>query len=76
MEVVALGVALIVLMVNTNIQILEISVHIVAQVLLVAVLLVHLESISTNQGKGSVVIVDLIHMVVVHIVHLENMNIK
>jgi hypothetical protein len=73
---VVLEVALIVLMVNTNIPTLVRSVHIVIQVLSVAVLIAHLESTSMNQDKVNVVIADQVLMEVVRIVHLENMNIS
>jgi hypothetical protein len=74
--VVVLEVAPIVPMVNTNIPILVRSVHIVVQLLLVALLTAHLESTSMNLGKVNVVIVDQVLMEVVRIVHLENMNIS
>jgi hypothetical protein len=74
--VAVLEVALIVLMVNTNIPTLVRSVHIVVQVLSVAVLTAHLESTSMNQDKVNVVIADQVLMEVVRIVHLENMNIS
>jgi hypothetical protein len=74
--VAVLEVALIVLMVNTNIPTLVRSVHIVVQVLSVAVLTAHLESTSMNQDKVNVVIADQVHMEVARIVHLENMNIS
>lgn len=76
MAVAVLEVALIVLMVNTNIPTLVRSVHIVVQVLSVAVLTAHLESTSMNQDKVNVVIADQVHMEVARIVHLENMNIS
>jgi hypothetical protein len=74
--VAVLEVALIVLMVNTNIPTLVRSVHIVVQVLSVAVLTAHLESTSMNQDKVNVVIAYQVLMEVVRIVHLENMNIS
>ena len=76
MVVAALEVAPIVPMANTNIPTLAVSVHIVAQVLLGAVLIVRLESISMNLGKVNVVIADPVLTVVVRIVHQVNMNIK
>ena len=76
MVVAALEVAPIVPMANTNIPTLAVSVHIVDQVLLGAVLTVHLESTSMNLGKVNVVFADPVLTVVVRIVHQENMNIK
>jgi hypothetical protein len=74
--VAVLEVALIVLIVNTNIPTLVRSVHIVVQVLSAAVLTAHLESTSMNRDKVNVVIADQVLMEVVRIVHQENMNIS
>jgi len=75
-EVVALEVAHTVPMVNMNIPILEVNVLIAGHHHSVAVHLALLANINMNQDKANVAFVDLVHMEVVRIVHLENMNIK
>jgi hypothetical protein len=67
---------LIVLMVNTNILILEVSARIVGHLHMGVALTVLMVSISMKLVVESVHTVDHLHMEVAPIVHLANMNIR